>query len=155
MNIETKIEKLQVLIDRLKLKQNQYILELIGESRETDTIISSNKIMSVVFRVLKVNANDVFKKHKSTGKVNRVRTNVFAKYAYYYFCKKYSPASLKQIGRIKIGDGINVTYDHSTVIYGVREWGNLIETDKTYRAASEKIDSILSLLNVSNKRHFI
>lgn len=143
------INKRELVIQKLTEKQNRDIDLLLGRNTSTDvSIITPNRIMKIVFSVLNVDALEVFKIHRATGKVNRIRKNVQARFAYFYFCRKYgnSSTSLKNIGKVKLNDKVVVNYDHSSIIHAVKSWRDWCEVDKGIKEKNDRIDATLQSL---------
>ena len=89
--------------------------------------ITINYIITSVCEEMGTSQEDFF---KSTRKRNVVQARQLSM----YFAKKYTKASLVVIGE-KCGKK-----DHATVIHALKTIDNLLETDKQFRAMTEKID---------------
>lgn len=89
--------------------------------------ITINYIITSVCEEMGTSQEDFF---KSTRKRNVVQARQLSM----YFAKKYTKASLVVIGE-KCGKK-----DHATVIHALKTIDNLLETDKQFRAMTEKIE---------------
>ena len=89
--------------------------------------ITINYIITSVCEEMGTSQEDFF---KSTRKRNVVQARQLSM----YFAKKYTKASLVLIGE-KCGKK-----DHATVIHALKTIDNLLETDKQFRAMTEKIE---------------
>ena len=89
--------------------------------------ITINYIITSVCEEMGTSQEDFF---KSTRKRNVVQARQLSM----YFAKKYTKASLVVIGE-KCGKN-----DHATVIHALKTIDNLLETDKQFRAMTEKIE---------------
>lgn len=144
--VRHRIRKRQSVIDRLIESQNSDLASIIGGNHyQLKYYLQKQHIMGIVFSTLKVNQSDVFKRH-SNGKVNRHRNNVMARFAYFYFCRKYTNESYKDIGTIDIPNVTRYVCDHSSVMHGVATWEDLMFSDKTVNDVSSVIDRQIKML---------
>lgn len=142
VKIRERINKRAGLI--AKMEQLQKVdLNTLGESEPT--LLTKEIILKGVLRCCRRDFHSVFWRHESNGKVNRIRDNVKIRQMYFYFCKRLTNDSLKEIGKVKNGGKLFQLYDHTTVIHAVRSHENLIES---YKSEKKLSDSILQYLRM-------
>ena len=140
--VRERIKKRTLLI--AKMEQLQKVdLNAIGEYEPR--LITKEKILKGVLRCSRRDFDSVFWRHKANGKVNRIRHNVKIRQMYFYFCKRLTNDSLKEIGKVKNGGKLFQLYDHTTVIHAVRSHENLIES---YKSEKKLSDSVMQYLRM-------
>ena len=140
--IRERIKKRASLIS--KMEQLQKVdLNTLGESEPR--IITKEIILKGVLRCSRRDFDSVFWRHKANGKVNRIRHNVKIRQMYFYFCKRLTNDSLKEIGKVKNGGKLFQLYDHTTVIHAVRSHENLIDCYKSEKKLSDTIIQYLKM----------
>ena len=140
--IRERIKKRALLIN--KMEQLQKVdLNTIGEYEPR--LITKEIILKGVLRCSRRDFDSVFWRHKANGKVNRIRHNVKIRQMYFYFCKRLTNDSLKEIGKVKNGGKLFQLYDHTTVIHAVSSHEDLIEC---YKSEKKLSDSVMQYLRM-------
>tara|TARA_R110002153_G_scaffold51216_1_gene143974 strand:- start:2 stop:433 length:432 start_codon:yes stop_codon:yes gene_type:complete len=140
--IKERIKKRTLLIN--KMEQMQKIdLNLIGENQPI--LLTKEKILREVLRCSRRDFDSVFWKHKSNGKINRIRSNVKIRQMYFYLCRRLTDLSLKEIGQVKKGEKVFSLYNHTTVIHAITSHENLIDC---YKSEKQLNDSVMQYLRM-------
>lgn len=147
IQLQDRINRRKVTIQKLRDNQDRDIELLLGSRKYkySNGVLTHKKIMSVVFRELKVKPQVVFKYGKN-GRVNRKKENVFARFAYFYFCRKFTESTLKHIGRVNIPNVINYIFDHSSITHAENTFQDWIDTEKRTKQIADRINQILNLV---------
>ena len=140
--IRERINKRAGLIASMEQMQ-KVDLNLLGESEHIP--LTKEIILKGVLRCSRRDFDSVFWRHKANGKVNRIRQNVKIRQMYFYFCKRLTNDSLKEIGKVKNGGKLFQLYDHTTVIHAVRSHENLIDCYKSEKKLSDTIIQYLKM----------
>lgn len=140
--IKERIKKRTLLINKMEQMQKRD-LNLIGENQSI--LLTKEKILKEVLRCSRRDFDSVFWKHKSNGKINRVRSNVKIRQMYFYFCRKLTDLSLKEIGQVKKGRELFQLYDHTTVMHAITSHENLIDC---YKSEKQLSDSLMQYLRM-------
>tara|TARA_R110002153_G_scaffold58100_1_gene159499 strand:- start:868 stop:1299 length:432 start_codon:yes stop_codon:yes gene_type:complete len=140
--IRERIKKRAELIAKMERLQ-KVDLNALGEYEPR--LITKEIILKGVLRCSRRDFDSVFWRHKANGKVNRIRNNVKIRQMYFYFCKRLTNDSLKEIGKVKNGGKLFQLYDHTTVIHAVRSHENLIES---YKSEKKLSDSVMQYLRM-------
>ena len=140
--IRERINKRAGLIASMEQMQ-KVDLNLLGESEHIP--LTKEVILKGVLKCSRRDFDSVFWRHKANGKVNRIRHNVKIRQMYFYFCKRLTNDSLKEIGKVKNGGKLFQLYDHTTVIHAVRSHENLIDCYKSEKKLSDTIIQYLKM----------
>ena len=140
--IRERINKRAGLIASMEQMQ-KVDLNLLGESEHIP--LTKEIILKGVLRCSRRDFDSVFWRHKANGKVNRIRQNVKIRQMYFYFCKRLTNDSLKEIGKVKNGGKLFQLYDHTTVIHAVRSHENLVDSYKSEKKLSDTIMQYLRM----------
>ena len=140
--IRERINKRAGLIASMEQMQ-KVDLSLLGESEHIP--LTKEVILKGVLKCSRRDFDSVFWRHKANGKVNRIRHNVKIRQMYFYFCKRLTNDSLKEIGKVKNGGKLFQLYDHTTVIHAVRSHENLIDCYKSEKKLSDTIIQYLKM----------
>ena len=140
--IRERINKRAGLIAKMEELQ-KVDLNTIGESEPI--LLTKEIILKGVLTCSRRDFDSVFWRHKSNGKVNRIRHNVKIRQMYFYLCRMLTNDSLKEIGKVKQRGKLFQLYDHTTVIHAVRSHEDLIECYKSEKKLSDSVMQYLKM----------
>ena len=140
--IRERINKRAGLIAKMEELQ-KVDLNTLGESEPI--LLTKEIILKGVLKCSRRDFDSVFWRHKSNGKVNRIRHNVKIRQMYFYLCRMLTNDSLKEIGKVKQRGKLFQLYDHTTVIHAVRSHEDLIECYKSEKKLSDSVMQYLKM----------
>lgn len=140
--IRERINKRAGLIAKMEELQ-KVDLNTLGESEPI--LLTKEIILKGVLTCSRRDFDSVFWRHKSNGKVNRIRHNVKIRQMYFYLCRMLTNDSLKEIGKVKQRGKLFQLYDHTTVIHAVRSHEDLIECYKSEKKLSDSVMQYLKM----------
>ena len=140
--IRERINKRAGLIAKMEELQ-KVDLNMLGESEPI--LLTKEIILKGVLKCSRRDFDSVFWRHKSNGKVNRIRHYVKIRQMYFYLCKRLTNDSLKEIGKVRQRGKLFQRYDHTTVIHAVSSHEDLIECYKSEKKLSDSVMQYLKM----------
>lgn len=130
-------------------------------NKKLKTNYMKNKEYYIINRtknIIMVEINKYYSSRKAFKTKQRKREYVFARQLYMYFMKKHTTLSLDLIGE---SFEINKSFNHATILHGIKTINNLIETDKILAYNINKIAGNIFnktksiVLDIEKNRYYI
>ena len=133
-NLRQEIKRLQLLVVQLKIDHQQEVKALKHEIIKPKTDINGtpknwNEVLRAICQVTDQTPDQIISK-------SRKRKPMYARHMFNHICRKRLGMTFAEIGRICI-------CDHSTIISSVREFGDILITDKEVQKQHAQVHTIL------------
>lgn len=133
-NLKQEIKRLRLLIVENKVQHDRELRLLKQEIVQPKTNINDNpttwgEVLRVICEVMDMTPDQVIAK-------SRKRKSLYARHMFNHICRKRLGMTFMEIGSIS-------HLDHSTIISSVREFGDILQTDKEMQRYHAKVHTIL------------
>ena len=133
-NLRMEIKRLRLQIIEIKLEHDKTVKALKQEiiQPKTDIITTPNdwhEVLRAICQVTDQTPDQIISK-------SRRRKQMFARHMFNHICRKRLGMTFMEIGGI-------VRCDHSTIISSVREFGDILATDKEMQKQHAQVHTIL------------
>jgi chromosomal replication initiation ATPase DnaA len=133
-NLKQEIKRLRLLIVENKVQHDRELRLLKQEIVQPKTNINDNpttwgEVLRVICEVMDMTPDQIIAK-------SRKRKALYARHMFNHICRKRLGMTFMEIGSIS-------HLDHSTIISSVREFGDILHTDKEMQRYHAKVHTIL------------
>ena len=133
-NLKQEIKRLRLLIVENKVQHDRELRLLKQEIVQPKTNINDNpttwgEVLRVICEVMEMTPDQIIAK-------SRKRKALYARHMFNHICRKRLGMTFMEIGSIS-------HLDHSTIISSVREFGDILHTDKEMQRYHAKVHTIL------------
>ena len=133
-NLKQEIKRLRLLIVENKVQHDRELRLLKQEIVQPKTNINDNpttwgEVLRVICEVMDMTPDQIIAK-------SRKRKALYARHMFNHICRKRLGMTFMEIGSIS-------HLDHSTIMLSVREFGDILHTDKEMQRYHAKVHTIL------------